>query len=580
MASNATRSPGQTPKRLQRRVQATVALLVVVPMLVTGLLTAAWVTSRMDDTIAHWLRDAARLNLDWLAGLHHNGQLYADLLDELVADRWDDTTALAPRQLTPLAAELGVGFVQLYDLDGRLVASSRPVKMDFTPEPGHHQKVVHVADGGRSQLAALTVEHVPRSGTPRYRLVVGVEFDKPLLQKLGQLSGLKTRLFYPQGGDFAKAFSEDASAPLRLRLPAEAFDRLTARQDWFSPDAEDGQYWGYYSPVADSAGRVEAVLFSGLPRRGGAALLSDQGALSVAIVLLGACVGGLLGWGLSRLVARPVEELRDGVLRVSSQDFQTALPVRGHDELADLARAFNTMAQSLRAARDEQLHQFQRDKIAALGELSLALAHEIRNPLGVMASAAQLLDRADDKPERRRELTAMIQEESARIDALLRDFQQLARHRRPEFAPLDPAAPLDAALRLQLAARPEVKVHGDYHHGRAHIDGDAELLQQAWKNLVKNALEALGDTPAVLRPRTWIEGDQVVVALEDNGPGVPLEQVHKLFEPFHTTKEHGSGLGLTLASTLVEACDGRLEYAPGKLGGALFMMKFKRMAHS
>jgi signal transduction histidine kinase len=566
--------------RLQRKVLAVVVVIILVPMLVTGVLSASWVSARMDASIESWLRESAQMNLNWLRTLHHNGRLFADVLEEVNRDHWDVEAGnpLIPRRLEPLARELGISFVQVYDLDGGLRYTSTPVTLSWTPEPGRDQALVRVDKDGQRLLAAVTVVDAPRRSPPRYRVVLGALFDKPLLQRLGLMSGLKTRLFYSRGDDFAKAFAEEQSAPLRLRLPRAAFEQLRRRQEYFNAEAEDDTYWGLYTPVADADGQVEAVLFSGLLHRRGDEIFTDRTRLTLGIALLGGLLAAVTGLLLSRLVVRPVEDLRDGVLRVAAQDFRASIPVRTQDELGDLARAFNSMAGSLRDARDQQQRDFQRDKITALGELSLAMAHEIRNPIGVLNTAAQLMEKAGADPARQAELVRMIREETARLNALLRDFQQLARHRRPQFEPIDPQEPAERALRLMLAGRPDVALVRDYHHGEQRILADGELLQQAWTNLINNALEAIGEAPAELKTRSWVEGRTVCLALEDNGPGVPLERVARLFEPFFSTKAHGSGLGLTIASTLVQANGGHLEYVPGQGRGACFVMRLAAAA--
>ena len=559
--------------RLQRKVLLLVLVIILVPMLVTGMLSASWIAGRMDDSIERWIREAAQVNSSWLDTLNNNGRLFADLFDSLTDGQpvFAAGQSPIPPHLEPLARELGINLVQVIDPDGRQIYTSAPVSLDTGWASGQSSAVLKASQGDRRLLAAVTIARYPHDQPRHYRLVLGTLFDKALLGRLGGMSGLKTRLFYPRDGDFAKAFSEE-SRPLKLRLPPSAFAALTRQHDYYSDKAENGRYWGLYTPVADSTGRVEAVLFSGLEHHGGAQLLTDKAALSVAIALLGTLLAAVTGLVLSRLVVRPVTYLREGVMKVAAQDFRASVPIEWHDEVGDLARAFNSMAATLRETRDQQRREFQRDKIAALGELSLAMAHEIRNPIGVINTATKLLETAE-APARRADLQRMIHEECGRLNQLLKDFQQLARHRKPQFTLIDPAAPLDKALQVMLAGRDDVSVRRDYRHGEQRIRADAELLQQAWVNLVRNALEAM-DGPGELWVGSVVEEGKVMIFLQDSGPGIPVELMTRLFEPFYTTKDQGSGLGLTLANTLVEASGATLELVPESDTGARFAMCF------
>ncbi|MBI5041206.1 MAG: HAMP domain-containing protein [Gammaproteobacteria bacterium] len=565
--------------RLQRKVLLVILVIIVVPMLITGWLSASWIAGRTDESIERWIREAAEVNKASLNRIHENSRLLADVLEETAHGelQLDSTASPIPPQLEKLARELGINLVQVYDADGKLVYSSHPIRLATSWSHGQDTAVVKVDQDGKGMLAAITIIRVPRDAPRHYRLVLGTLFDKNLLNHLSQASGLKTRLFYPREGDFAKAFSEE-DQPLRLRLPPVAFAQLQQRQTYYSKQAESGEYWGLYTPVVDATGTVEAVLFSGLARQGGTRLLTDQAALTVAITLLGLLLATVTGLLLGRIVVRPVEYLRDGVMKVAAQDFKAEIPLYSRDELGDLAHAFNEMAQRLREARDEQRREFQRDKIAALGELSLAMAHEIRNPIGVINTASRLMESSED-PAKRAELRRVIREESLRLDQFLRDFQQLARHRHPEFATLDPLEPLEAALQVMLAGREDIAVERHIDHGLCRVRADRELLRQAWVNLIRNALEAMGEAIGSMPGRLMIHsscaGNSVSVLLRDSGPGVSLEQMTRLFEPFFSTKEQGSGLGLTIASTLVEANGARLELVPDTGPGACFAMRFQ-----
>ena len=560
--------------RLQRKVLVVVIVIIVAPMLITGWFSASWIAGRADESIEHWIREAAQVNKSSLDRIHENSRLFADVLEESTDGVMNLKAGQSPvpTQLWKLANQLGINLVQLYDYNNQLIYSSHPIRLATYWSHGQDNAVVKVDQAGKNLLAAITIVRIPRDQPRHYRLVLGTLFDKELLNHLSQTSGLKTRLFYPRNGDFAKAFSEE-DQPLKLRLPAAAFDQLNQRQAYYNTAAEAGQYWGLYTPLVDATGRVEAVLFSGLQHQSSTRLLTDQMSLTLMITLLGVILASVTGMLLGRIVVRPVEYLREGVMKLAAQDFRASMPITSRDELGELARAFNDMAQRLREARDEQRREFRRDKIAAIGELSLAMAHEIRNPIGVINTATRLMESAQD-PAKLAELRRMIREESLRLDQLLKDFQQLARHRRPEFADIDPLEPLDAALRVMLAGRDDIEVVREVGHDDRQVRADRELLRQAWVNLIRNALEAMGEGPGRLVIRTTLDDNTLSVSLQDSGPGISLERMTQVFEPFFTTKELGSGLGLTIASTLAEANGASLELVPDVESGACFAMRF------
>lgn len=561
--------------RLQLKVLAVIVLIILVPMLITGTLSARWIAGRIDESIEHRIRESVQLDESALADLHKNARLFADILDDVVSNKelkLAPGKSPIPPKLQPLAEELGISLIQVYGVDDKLLYSSAPLRLTTSWARGQDTAVVKVAQNNKNLLAAITIVRIPRDQPHHYRLVLGTLFDKAFLNRLNHASGLRTRLFYPRDGDFAKAFSEE-DRPLKLRLPPSGFAQLNNKHEYYSSVAENGRYWGLYSPVVDASGRVEAVLFSGQERAGSTQFLTDQAFLSLAIFLLGTLLATGTGWLLSRFVVRPVEYLHNAVMRVASQDFRASIPIQSNDELGQLAKAFNTMAGNLREARDEQRREFQRDKLTAMGELSLAMAHEIRNPIGIINTASKLLETAKEA-SKQNELQRVIREESLRLDQLLKDFQQLARHHRPEFAEIDPAEPLEKALKVMLAGRDNITVERRYVHDGIKIKADVDLLRQAWVNLVRNAMEAMGQGAGHLEVGSLRTADGLMLYLHDSGPGIPIEQMTRLFEPFYTTKAQGSGMGLTIANTLVEANGAWLELVPGNWNGARFAMVF------
>ncbi len=548
--------------------------MVVVPMLVAGVLSAYWVSHRFERSRERWIRTAAEIDEDSLQASRRNGQLFAEVL----ADLWRQDMAARPMErfavppeLRPMMEQLGISLIQVYTVQRQLAYSSPPAQMVSPWAPGQTQAMLKLRSGQQALLATVAIRPVPRRGQTRYYLVAGTLLDGAYLARLSQRSGLDARLFYPDGPQ--EQTFHDAAGATAIELPAEAFERFKTREGYYSERAEGGAYRGLYTPLLDPAGRVEAVLFSGLKRHGSNEVVSPL-KLSLAIVLFGLLIGAVTRLALTRLLVKPIERLRNGVLQLAAQDFCVTLPDSSNDELGDLARSFNAMAARLREARDEEHRQFQMDKLTALGELCLALAHEIRNPISVINTACSLLEATRQDPDKQAGLAQMVREETGRLNRLLKDFQQLSPSRRPQISTFDPVQPLDRAIRLALAARDDIRVERHIHHGGTTVNADAELMQQAWSNLLSNALEAIGDRAGSLRVTTLVERGEVVVALEDTGPGIPAELIPRLFEPFFTTKERGTGLGLTLAHRLVEANGGRIELQAAQGSGARFAMRF------
>jgi signal transduction histidine kinase len=564
--------------RLQRKIVLVISAIVVIPMLAAGWLASAWVSRSFEDRLEQWITDAARANQNWLQAYQNDalmlGRVLADdpnylaSLDHLSHDS-------IPSPIKRITQELGIHLVQIYTSQKQLIYSSIPVEVPALWDEGQREAVLKVVRKNKSELAAVGITPLPSSDRPRYYLVLGSLIGEEFTKEVAQLTGLKSRLYYREGRNYFDLLSSPGEVFTLQHLSKEVLRSLEVeKKNYYSVEAERGEYRGLYMPVVDSTGHVEAILFSGLERRGFQDVLTNRIALFSLISLVGIVIALLTGVLLSRLVVRPLEYLRKGVLELAGQNFNATVPISSDDELGDLAKAFNAMGARLREARDDQVQRFQSDKLAAMGELSAALAHEIRNPIGVINTSAALLEKASHDPAKKAELTRMIREESLRVSNLVQDFLQLSRYRKPVFAVIDPMVPLDNALSLALAGRDDVRVEKRAAHNGVRINADAGLLQQAWGNIFTNALQAMDGRSPEFTLATRVENGDVLLAVEDNGPGIPAEIMPRLFEPFFTTKEQGTGLGLTIAFTLVSANGGRLEACPPERSGARFVMRF------
>jgi two-component system nitrogen regulation sensor histidine kinase GlnL len=232
------------------------------------------------------------------------------------------------------------------------------------------------------------------------------------------------------------------------------------------------------------------------------------------------------------------------------------------------------------------LHTFQEqmrraDRLSSMGVLSAGLAHEIRNPLGGIKGAAQLL--AKESPEAL-EYSEVIVREAERIDSLLGQLLDLARPTTPSLDKVNVHKLLDDILTLQreaVAAR-EVFFVKNYDPSIPSLEADPSQLTQVVLNLVKNAIEASppGGTIKIITrmstdfplPASAPGGRTIpLICLEivDEGPGFPAGISSRLFTPFFTTKTDGAGLGLSVAHSLMKRHGGMLELANGPEGGAV-----------
>jgi len=275
------------------------------------------------------------------------------------------------------------------------------------------------------------------------------------------------------------------------------------------------------------------------------------------------------------------EDLKELVLR-NIFFFLVAMVVnRFVSESRRQARRYRLLAEEL-AETNRRLEQAQEEarrseRLAALGQLTAGLAHEIRNPLAVIKGSAETLTRRLQSADPvTTEVAGYISSEVHRLNTIVTRFLNFARPFKLErrLAQIPPF--LDRALKVACERWPGAKVEVDrqYSENLPEINVDPDLCEQAFTNLVLNAYEAMTDTGGRLTVRVAAANSDgrrgVEVDIEDTGPGIPSELYEQIFNPFFTTKKEGVGLGLSLVSKIVDDHRGwiRISSEPGK--GACF----------
>jgi signal transduction histidine kinase len=272
---------------------------------------------------------------------------------------------------------------------------------------------------------------------------------------------------------------------------------------------------------------------------------------------------------LIRKITQPLSDLARLTSRVSARDFGARAEITARDEVGELGRSYNLMIERLERRQREldELHQReleQAHRLASIGELASSIAHEIRNPLGGISGAMEILSDDDELDGAKREILEEVVKQISRMEKLTKDLLDYAKPVVPELQPTDVNELLDRAIFVvELGKKaPQVEVERRYDPGLPKVDLDPEQVQQVFLNIMLNAIQAVGESGKIqVTTRRSDEGDQqgVFVEFRDNGPGMPPETLKKALRPFFTTKAKGTGLGLSIAREIMHGHGGSLE---------------------
>ncbi len=201
---------------------------------------------------------------------------------------------------------------------------------------------------------------------------------------------------------------------------------------------------------------------------------------------------------------------------------------------------------------EEKLRQA--EHLSAIGEMTAGVSHEIRNPLGIIKSSAQLMKKKMEKLDAASRIPDIIVEESKRLDHIITDFLDFARPRKADRRPIlveEVIAKNIAFLTPQMEEQ-NIRVHTDFQADCPLIEADSSMLYQAFLNLLLNAAQACGDQGEIRISIQYSE-EQVRVTVTDSGDGIEEEVFKKIWTPFFTTKDSGTGLGLGIVKNIIEA---------------------------
>ncbi|MFL6620943.1 MAG: ATP-binding protein [Povalibacter sp.] len=372
------------------------------------------------------------------------------------------------------------------------------------------------------------------------------------------------------------------------RVPVSSYHAAT--DDYFAVSRIEGPGWYFASSVPGRIVRAEAfkasqwVLWPGL--------------LSLMLLL------GILAVIMRRQIALPLGQLTRAAERVACGEMQIEIPIQRRDELGRLATAFNEMTRrvaerdrALRKEKDElqdamrtlrdneaeilrqQEALLQGEKLASMGSLLAGVAHELNNPLSVVAGRAMMLESAA-VDEVTRTGARKIRTAAERCERIVRTFLAMARQRQQQRIAVRLHDIIEASLdvleyNLETSG---VSVEYEPNLDIPELLADADQLHQVFINLFVNAQQAMSNStsPRVLSISTHFHRHEqrIEVRVSDTGPGIPAEIRGRIFDPFFTTKPTGAGtgVGLSVALGLVQAHTGTLTVECPTAGGTVFIV--------
>jgi two-component system NtrC family sensor kinase len=314
--------------------------------------------------------------------------------------------------------------------------------------------------------------------------------------------------------------------------------------------------------------------------------------LITILILIGGIVAIVL-LGTRKWILQPISHLIVGINHIARGDLDTRIDLRRKDEISQLAEAFNQMAVELKKAEQEVIHQAeakvelerslrQSEKLATIGQLASGLAHEIGTPLNIIGGRAELIKRRLEDNEEAQKNLDIIVHQAERITKIIQQLLGVVRKKKPEQKTLKIGTLLENMLDFldHQIQKQGVRVVKEIGGDIPPVIGDPDQLQQVFLNLILNAIQSMPkggslhlSASAKRISKEGLESGQRqygVVSVMDTGMGMEKEVVQNIFNPFFTTKDTGTGLGLMVSQGIVQDHEGWIDVESEMGKGSIF----------
>lgn len=561
--------------RLPLRLRLTLSFLAVSvpPVLIASFIAAQAISTAFEHNVEQWISEIAQ----FMANEANEGQEEAQHATAIVAaalTRAGQDTVGAPTPLEPFAdllTSVGYDFVRLYDAKGTVLFARGELELQQPLPLEPLASIFFIRHAAKPAMMVGAVQPVQIGGEDRFLFVANL-LDEQFFNAPQTIRSLEVHLFEVVDNGTALADATIGRAG-KMHVPSAIFARLRNGADSATlPHLVGNGTAIAYAALRDDRGRLVGIIACRLT--GATAAFERLGSWWLFIALAG--VAGLLsllvGISISRRMSEPIKNLTSGVRAVAHGDYAARVPEEGGREIEELAVGFNAMTAQLESLRRMEAVMRHRAQLATLGEASAVIAHEIRNPLGIIKTASELVRRKSPLAPAEDRLIGFVLDEVNRIERLVQELLDYGGPPPCTRAPLDLMREVVQPA-LDFAA-PELKRRGLTLEVQPSavpvmILGDRDQLHQVLLNLLLNAMDAVGANGLVVV--RVVRGETIArIDVVDNGTGIAPDMLDRLFEPFVTSKAKGTGLGLAKVRTTVEAHDGTVECHNGPDRGAIF----------
>ncbi|HEX3570758.1 MAG TPA: ATP-binding protein [Acidobacteriaceae bacterium] len=490
-------------------------------------------------------------------------------------------------EATSLAHEYGLDLLEIVGPEGNIVSSAQwPARFGY-PEPvaafgniPSFLKRENLPDGS-SQIALYAVRPIKETG-PAVSLAGGMKLDRDFLASLSAPVGMQVVL-YP---NFSSAFD-----PAALASPAASAANPSAWQpivDHARQSGQDEHALVYPTtrredsldvtavPLKDPQGGVIAVLLIANERRELAEMQQHIRNIAYSVAGIGVLLAVAASLWIAARISRPIEHLARAVQEVAGGNWDTTVDIRSRDEVGQLAAGFNHMTAQLTEQRDRLV---QSERVAAWRELARRLAHELKNPLFPLQLTIENLVRSRQLSESEfeevfQESTTTLMAELQNLKTIIGRFSDFSKMPKPQLHPEDIHQALRRLSSLYAPALEEKKIalRTEVPDSPLMVLADAELLHRALSNLVLNAMDAMPDGGTLTLSAAPRNG-AIEIRIADTGAGLTPEECDRLFTPYYTTKQHGTGLGLAVVQSIIADHHGTISVRTASGGGAEFVIE-------